>query len=185
MGIDDLESEIKKIVEISEGLPERYRDRCFEMLLANLTENKSIAQEIPETLNSVEVAPQTFIIPIEVRALLRQFGVDEAKIFELFLITGADEVVPIYKINTTVTAKGQIQISLLTALENTLKGNGQFSIGIEDIRQRCKDNKCYNHKNFTNNFSNNIKYFKESEVNETLTLSPYGKEKLIETINAF
>jgi hypothetical protein len=185
MSSEDLETEISNIVKIVESLPERYRDKCFEILLTNLTEQKVSTKEVPEVLIPPMAESQNFVIPIEVRALLRQFSVDDGKLFELFLITGADEIVPIYKIDATVASKGQIQIALLTALENTLKQTGKFVFSIEDVRQRCKDNKCYNDKNFLKNFSNSMKYFKESEPTENMSLSPYGKEKLIEIINAF
>ena len=35
MAIDELESKIKAFVEIAEKLPERYREKCFEVMLTN------------------------------------------------------------------------------------------------------------------------------------------------------
>jgi len=186
MDLDEIESQIGKIVKIVEKIPERYRDKCFEILINRLVDEKEIKQDIPQ---EAEVQPPIekqegfdFQIPIEARAFFRQFELDEGRIYELFLITGKDEVVPVYKIKTTIASKAQIQISLMTALENTLKQTGKFEFELEDIRKRCQDNKCYNQKNFVTNFNNNKKLFKE--INEQHGfLSPYGKEKLAEVIN--
>ncbi|QDI89632.1 hypothetical protein Nisw_08905 [Candidatus Nitrosopumilus sp. SW] len=186
MDYEELEPKIKKIVEIVESIPESYRTTCFEMLLeSELSSNKSKTEE--KIIEKNEIPTQEnqfdFQVPIEVRAFFRQFSLDEGKIYEQFIISGKDEIAPTYKISTTVTSKAQIQIALMTALENTLKTNGSFEFSMEDVRKRCDENKCLNRKNFMNNFNNNKKLFKDLDDEEHVKLSPYGKEKLSETIN--
>jgi len=180
MDYEELEKEIQKIVEMVEKLPEPYREKTFETLLSNIL-IKPTTQEVNEETSEAE--SYDFQIPIEVRAFLRQFSIDEGRIYELFLITGKDEIVSTYKISTTSFSKAQIQISIMTALENTLKQTGKFEFDIEDVRKRCQDNKCYNMKNFMAHFSNNKKLFKDLKNEQHIILSPYGKEKLAEIIN--
>lgn len=184
MNFEKLEQDVSKIVKISEKIPEKYQAKCFEILLNQLVSGYQEPSQIPK-LPSPPVKKQTFDfqIPIEVRAFLRQFSIDEGKIFELFLITGKDEIVPTFKIRTTVISKAQIQIALMVALENTLKQTERFQFSIEEVRQRCQDNKVYDRKNFQNHFNNNKKLFKDLSDKEHVLLSPYGKEKLAEVIN--
>jgi len=184
MSIEDLKSEIEKIVEFTESIPEMYRQKCFDFLINQLS-TKRTAENIPDDAAAAimpEIENSDFQIPIEVRALFRQFKIEDDRVYEMFLITGKEEIAPIYKISTTVKSKAQIQICLLTALENALK-NGSFEFSKEEVRQRCKDGKVYDTRNFVTHFANSAKFFKNLEE-EKVALSPYGKEKLIEIINA-
>lgn len=185
MKLDEVESDLKKIVEIVENIPERYRDKCFELMVGELISSKKMDEihidESPKVNDSENKFD--FQVPIEIRAFFRQFDIDEGKIYEQFIVTGKDEIAPTYKIKTTVTSKAQIQIALMTALENTLLNHGSFEFSTEDIRKRAEENKCYNQKNFNNNFNNSKKLFKDLDDEEHVKLSPYGKEKLAETIN--
>jgi hypothetical protein len=100
----------------------------------------------------------------------------------LFLTQGND-VRPTYKIQTTKKAQAQIQIALLSALENALRGS-KFDFNIENIRQRCKDLRCYDSANFDSIFKRNIALFKGLQDAEHVELSPDGRSELAEAITA-
>jgi hypothetical protein len=121
------------------------------------------------------------VIPIDVRAFLQQQNVPEECLGKLFFMEGT-EVRPIYKITTTMKSKAQLQLALLTSLENALKG-GKFEFSIETVRQKCIDHLCYDSANFKRYFKNNSKLFKDLSDEEHVELSPEGKVELAETIS--
>jgi hypothetical protein len=187
MTTEELENKIKEFVEISEKQPESYRTKCFEILLDSyLAGEKSPSgsgngkQLIPEQIVPVQPVKK-FVIPIDVRAFLQQYNLSEEIIQKLFLIEG-EEIRLIYSIKTTKKADAQMQIALLTALENTLRPNGKFEFSMEDVRHRCDEHKVLDKTNFKNNFKNNKKLFKELDDKEDVELSPDGKAKLADVI---
>lgn len=184
VGNEELEAKIKEFIDIAEKFDDRYKQKIFEVLLADYLRETQPSKGISE--KAEEPSPPTtekFIVPIDVRAVLTQYGVPEDKIQKLFLIAGTD-IRPIYTIKTTKKSDAQMQISLLTALENALKPGGRFEFSIEDVRQRCINQKVYDSANFSTHFKNNSKLFEELDDKEHVTLSPDGKSELAEAILA-
>ena len=179
-----LEKPIQEIITLAEKLDERYREKCFEILLnAYLKKEFGLPAE-PEAGAQVEKEAEEkeeFVVPIDVRAFLRQQNLSEEKLHQLFLIE-KDDVRPAYRITTTKKSAAQMQIALLTALENALLGN-KFEFSIETIRERCKDQKIYDMANFKAHFKNNERYFKSLDDEEHVELSPEGHTELAEVIS--
>ncbi len=184
MANEELESKIKEFVEIAEKLPDKYREKCFEVLLNNFLTGAKTPQK---SMENVEIATQPpakkFIIPIDVRAFLQQYNLPEDTITKLFLIEG-EEIRLIYSIRTTKKSDAQIQLALLTALENAMKPGGKFEFSYEVVRQKCRDQGVYDQPNFKAHFKNNKKLFKNISDEEHIELSPDGKAELAETILA-
>lgn len=183
MTAEELEVKLKEFVEISEKLPEKYREKCFEVLLNNFLKTGRTSEKEPETGSDTHPVPTTqkkFIIPIDVRAFLQQYNIQEDNIQKLFIVEG-EEIRPIYTIKTTVKSDAQIQLAVLTALENALK-QGKFEFGIENVRARCKDRAVYDTVNFKTHFRNNKKLFKDLSDDEHVELSPDGKAELADII---
>ena len=182
----EIENVIKTIIEICEKIPEPYRKSCFEILLnAKLRGIKPTPQKIEEVHeeNLDTKQERGFEIPIDVRAFLSQFGLDENHIKKLFLIDNK-EIRQKFNISTTKKSKAQIQIALLLALENSIKNpNTKFEFASEEVRQRCRDHGVYDPPNFTTHFKNNQKLFKSLEDLEKISLSPEGKSELADTIS--
>jgi len=181
---EGLESKIKEFIEIAEKFSEPYRQKIFEVLLTNHLRSVQPSKEVPEKAEEpLPMTPEKFIIPIDVRAVLSQYGVPEDRIQKLFLTAGA-EIRPIYTIKTTKKSDAQMQVSLLTALENALKPGGRFEFSIEDVRQRCINQKVYDSGNFAAHFKNNSRLFENLDDKEHVILSPDGKSELAEAILA-
>lgn len=179
-----LEKPIQEIITLVEKLDERYREKCFEILLsAFLKKELGLPTEREAKIGEGEEAEEEkeeFIVPIDVRAFLRQQNLPEEKLQQLFLIE-KNEVRPAYKITTTKKATAQMQIALLSALENALLGN-KFEFSTETIRQRCKDHKVYDSANFKAYFRSNKGYFKSLDDAEHVELSPEGLTELADVI---
>ena|GEM_PF-790309 len=185
---EELESKIKEFIETAEKFDERYRHKIFEVLLAeylsSLKAPERVAQEAEITIPApVQQTPSKFVIPIDVRAFLQQYGIPEDKIQNIFVIDG-ENIRPTYHIKTTAKSEAQIQVALLTALENALRPGGRFEFSMEAVRQRCKDEVVYDAKNFSAHFKNNIGLFKSLKDEEHVELSPDGKAELADAILA-
>ncbi len=180
MNLEELKPEINKIVEFVKTLPERFQDKCFEILLNNLllqtTPTIRVERQIP-TLKT------TLKLPVDVKAFLKRYSIQEEVMDKLFYIEGG-EIRPTYEIITTTKSRAQIQIALLIALENALKTTpSKFEFSMDLVREKCVDLRCIDPPNFKANFRNNSKLFKSLEDEEHVELSNEGKEELANVIS--
>lgn len=182
----ELEKPIQEIINLTNKIDERYREKCFEILLNFYLMEKTgklIAASVEEGLREEEVVEESFEVPIDVRAFLIQQTIPEDIISKLFFIAKG-EIRPIYKITTTKKSEAQIQLALLAALENAVQKQGnKFEFSIKNIRQQCKKHKVYDSPNFKAHFKNNIKFFKSLDDEEHVELSPEGQTELAEVIS--
>jgi hypothetical protein len=183
---EGLRKPIQDIISLTETLNEKYREKAFEILLNFYLHKRELKVQPTPEIAPVEEKEKTpakeALIPIDVRAFLQQNEVPEESISKLFLIE-KELIRPIYKITTIKKATAQIQIALLTALENALQKQGnKFEFSVEDIRKRCQDKVVYDGPNFKGNFKNNQKLFKSIADEEHIELSPEGQTELAEVI---
>ena len=186
MASEELERKIKEFIDVAEKFAEPYRQKIFEVLLADYLRGTQRPKEIPEKveLPTPTIVPQKFVLPIGVRAVLQQYNVPEESIQKLFVIEGS-EIQPNFKITTTKKSDAQMQVALLTALENALKPGGKFEFSMEVVRQRCRDEYgTYDRTNFKTHFKNNAKLFKSLDDEDHVELSTDGKAELAEAIVA-
>jgi len=186
MNFEELEKPIQDIVKLVEKIDEKYREKCFEILLNfYLKKELQIVTEpgVEEKEKEQGVAKEEFLVPIDVRAFLQQYNIPEEKLQKLFLIE-KNQVRPIYKITTRKKATAQMQITLLTALENATTAQGaKFEFSMENVRERCKSYKIYDEANFKANFRKNQGFFKNLNDEEHVELSPEGLTELAEVIS--
>jgi hypothetical protein len=181
----ELEKPIQEIITLVEKLDEKYRQKCFEVLLDfYLHKEFQLATKPKPTVEPEEPkGEKEFIIPIDVRAFLQTYEVPEETVGKLFLIE-KNETRPIYKITTTKKSEAQIQLALLAALENAVQKQGnKFEFSIEKVREQCQKHKVYDLANFRAYFKNNIKLFKSLDDEEHVELSPEGQTELAEVMN--
>lgn len=177
--------ELQKIVELADRVPEVYREKCFELLLGYaLHATLSPMPVVPSIPSALPEAPASggklFVLPIDVRAFLSQYALDESTPWKFFIAEG-QEIRPIYQLQATKKATAQIQHALMMALEHALS-SGQFQIDIEALRARCNDQKCYDGRNFMKNIKDKANLFKPIVDGEPLSLSPDGKTELADLI---
>ena len=175
--------ELNKIVDLANSVPEEYRAKCFEILLTY-----SLRQKLPNVVQTNnETKPESgspqeeqrkHVLPLDVRAFLGQYGLDETVVGRFFLIEGS-EIRHIYKLKATKNAEKQTHHTLMMCLENALV-NGQFEVSIEVMRKRCVTEDVYDSSNFKNNINNNSKFFKVED--DLITLSSEGKSELADLL---
>ena len=184
MDVGELEKPIQSIIKLVEKLDEKYRLKCFEILL-NFYLRKEFKIEAEEVADEeeLEVKEEEFLVPIDIRAFLQQHSIAEEKVQGLFLME-KNEVRPIYKITTTKRATAQLQIALLIALEHALRKQGnKFEFAIKTVRQKCKDLAVYDTANFSAIFKKSKDLFKDLDDPEHVELSAEGKTELAEVIS--
>lgn len=177
-----LKALINDAISMAEGVPEPYKQKCFEILLVTLLRKELAPVTLGPPPKPEEIAPKPseFVVPLDVRAFFQQQEIPEEHLSKLFLMSGT-EVRPKYKITITKMATAQIQLALLIALENALRG-GKFGFSIETVRQKCIEHKRYYRKNFQSYFKKNSKLFKDL-TEELVELSPDGKAELADVIS--
>ena len=180
--------ELAKIVELANSVPTEFRQKCFEILLGNTIQTPQIippqkeahivSQETIQSQIQKQSAP--FILPIDVKAFLTQYKLDESILWKCFLVDGS-EIRPLYHLKVIKKATAQIQHALMLCLENALS-KGQFSVDVEALRTRCQENKCYGSDNFARNLKNNEGLFKGASLDQPLVLSSDGKAELADLL---
>ncbi len=177
-----LDAEIKKIIELADKQPEKYQVSCFETLLESVLLG-SMARVIPDKVSpSAPTTGQNIDLPIDVKAFLMQFTIPEQAINKLFLIHGK-EIRPIYQIVEEKKGTAQMQIALLTALENALKSeDSKFEFSIERVRTLTKDQDKFDDSNFQTTFKKNAKLFMSLTDPEHVQLSALGKSELADVV---
>lgn len=183
---EKLRAPIQDIIAFANTLDERYREKCFEVLLISYlrknTAGVSVTTE-PVSLPKAELESGVTPLPLPIRAFMTQNNITEGAIRKLFLIEKG-EVVPTYKIAETKKATAQIQLALLTALKNALiDTTTMFEFSVKDVRELCKEHGVYDAANFTANFKNNATLFNNLTTDEEhVKLTPDGKTELAEAI---
>jgi hypothetical protein len=171
---EKLRKPIQDIINFANTVDERYREKCFEVLL-----NHYLSKGVEMKISPLMQEDSAFVasdIPAELKKFLQENRISEEAVNKLFSRAG-EEVRPIYQITETKKAVAQIQIALLTALENALIApNGALEFQMKTARQRCVDYGVYETE-FISNFKNRAGLFTDLD-NEVVRLTPLGRTEL-------
>ncbi len=174
---------IQEIINFTRTIDEGYREKCFEVLLNHYLsgglEVKTCGVVESPLKNMFEMANFSG----ETKVFLEQNNISEQVLTKLFTKIKGD-ICPIYKITENRRAKAQIQIALLTALENALRGaNGTFEFSVNTVRQRCMEIKMYDGRDYYINFMDAAGLFGNLNY-EVIKLSGTGKTELASIVAA-
>ena len=171
---EKLRKPIQDIINFANTVDERYREKCFEVLL-----NHYLSKGVEMKISPLMQEDSAFVasdVPAELKKFLQENRISEEAVNKLFSRAG-EEVRPIYQITETKKAAAQIQIALLTALENALIApNGALEFQMKTARQRCVDYGVYETE-FISNFKNRAGLFTDLD-NEVVRLTPLGRTEL-------
>jgi len=186
--LEKLRIPIQDIIAFANTLDERYREKCFEVLLNfYLHKNTISTSATTEAVNVPRAASAGTppALPLPIRAFLNQNEIPVDTVGKLFLMENG-EVVPVYKIKELKKAVAQIQLAMLSALRNALIDPAtMFEFSIKDVRELCKEHDVYDTANFTAIFRKKGDLFRDlTSDEEHVKLTPDGKTELAETIVA-
>jgi hypothetical protein len=170
--------ELKEIADLANIVPTEYRQKCFELLLANrLGSNAAhLPESSPHTPQRQNPDIENLALPIDVKAFFNQYRLDLGLLSRLFHLEGG-EVRPIYRLNENTKVKAELNHALLMALENALR-SGQFQFEVEALRNRCQEQKCYDMANFMRHLRKNARLFRGMTSDQPLVLAADGKSQL-------
>lgn len=180
---EKLRNPIQEIIAFTNTLDERYREKCFEVLLEYYLHTDKIAiqpQVEISTVTKEQVTGGGVTLPLSIQGFLKTNNVPIDVVGKLYLIDNS-EIVPTYKLKKdTMKATAQIQLALLSAFKNALANTStMFEFSIEDVRTLCKEHGVYDGGNFMTNFKNSAALFKDFPGDEKhVKLTPDGKTEL-------
>lgn len=202
MDFTTLKQQMQAIVEITNSVPEKYQEQCFEILLNHLLDDlhpPSPSSQIPKQGITDSIAPtnaspiEKHSIPInaKARAFLRRVKVSESSLDNLYIYEQTEDGSGILHLtskpdySSLATTESQIQLSLLKALESLLL-HEDLGVDAETVRQMCKDENVYDGSNFWKNFKLRAQYFRQTpdSKNPRLSLSSEGEKALAELIKS-
>ena len=188
---EQIKGELKQIVELVESVPERYRDKCFDLLLSNLLSGQEPSKREKEDPSKKADESQVkkdkaFTFPAKVKAFVRRYGMKEEQLERIAMVELGD-VHFIHEPKDVKNATGQIQWALLLGLKSALLG-GDMVVDPEGVRSICIEKGLYDKANFAANFKRapNRPLFNGllEPQGESRKLTAKGEEKLAEVLKA-
>lgn len=187
---ESLKSEIKSIVELVDTLPEKYRDRTFELLISHLLSDKPSAKQddghstAKESQRKNGEKATDLTVSAKVRAFMRRHSLTEEQLSEVVMMDEG-EVHFVREPKGEKNATAQIQWALLLALKTALLG-GDLVVDPEAVRSVCIDKGFYDKANFATNFktASNKAFFQKllSPQGEPARLSQQGERQLAQIL---
>lgn len=170
MDYGQLKDSIKEISEIAASVPEQFRNKCFELLLANLLRQNGDAatgggksgKEEHKSPDDSEKKPKGDGVPIttQLRVLMKKTDVTKDEIDKILLYDNG-EVHFIKEPHAKGITTGQIEWTLLLALKNAIEKNS-LATDPEEVRSVCQDKGYYDKGNFSKVFKRNAKLFRKT-----------------------
>lgn len=186
---EKIKGDLKQIVELVESVPERYRDKCFDLLLSSLLSGQKPSAPEKEALSKTADETQTkkdkgVTLPAKVKAFVRRYGITEEQLERIAMVESGD-VHFIHEPKDVKNATGQIQWALLLGLKSALLG-GDMVVDPESVRSICIEKGLYDKANFAATFKRapNRSLFNGllEPQGESRKLTAKGEEKLAEVL---
>src|SRR5947199_5779966 len=148
---EKLKKELKDIVDLVESVPERYRDRCFDLLFSQLLSGQAPPAEDKDDASKKVQDKDTksrnaVALPAKVRTFIRRYQISEEQLRSVVMVEDA-EVHFVYEPKDVKVATGQIQWAVLLSLKSALLG-GDMTVDPEDVRSICIEKGLYDKANF-------------------------------------
>ena len=176
MNFDQLKQQVKEISDVAQGVPESFRDKCFEILLSRLLDDLEPTRPGGAPTDRPVVEPArtdgsrggAIPTPSQIRVFMGRTDVTQEELASVLMYEG-EEVYFRKDPSPNAVSKGQIEWTLLLALKNAIENNA-FTVDPEAVRSVCQDKGYYDKKNFAATFKKAAyaKYFKG-------TLEPQGE----------
>lgn len=199
----ELESKILEFAELAQKCPERFQEKCFEVLLQQYLSGQTKpsqrqqadqvadpdAEQVGDVETDVTSDGQEDIaagdLHVKARRFLERSGISLEELNQIFYKEGS-ELLPLYDdLGTTRLAESQTRIALLQALRAGLP-SGEFAFDGEEVRAEAQLRKCYDAGNFATNFKNNAALFdgftKYDRKHPSIRLSERGRGELAQLI---
>jgi hypothetical protein len=176
MDFERIKTGMKEIVKIAESVPEKFKDRCFEVLLAALLVEVAESSEHPKVATREresavgDMAPPSATaargvvgegtLPTlkgQVRVFMTRTKLSEDKLARVISYVD-DEVHFIQEPKPAKLSQGQMEWALLSALKNAIEDNA-FIVDGNAVRELCDEKGFLDASNFWSIFGRNTELF--------------------------
>jgi hypothetical protein len=165
MDFEQLKSGITEIAAITATVPEQFRDKCFELLLAELLneakpnrdrkeQHKNDPKEDDANAAPAPKSASKMPLTTQIRLFMRKTGVTPEEIEKVVLYEN-DEVHFVKEPHNVPVSQGQIEWALMLALRNGILKDA-LTADPEDVRSICQEKGYYDTKNFAANFKRGV-----------------------------
>lgn len=202
MDFERLKTGMTEIVKIAESVPEQFKDRCFEALLAALLSETGAPTPLRDaTISEREPAGGPFQPPVrqpaatggegtlptlkgQVRVFMTRTRLSEEKLAKVISYVD-DEVHFIQEPRPAKLSQGQIEWALLSALKYAIEDNA-FIVDGNAVRQLCDEKGFLDASNFWSIFGRNTELFAKpiTSADPKQSLSTDGQAALARLIES-
>lgn len=162
---EQLKEQLKEIVEIADQCPDRYRERCFSILL----EHFLASQEKQET-GGLDFTGEW---PAEFSRFVADHQLKQAVSDVFHIEEGKCEII-VKDLKTKKKATGEIRLALLIGIKH-LAEEGSPNVPNEELRKLCSDHALLDAPNFTSIMKKHKNWFLTKDKDWKLT-KPGEKE---------
>lgn len=179
---ENAEPEIQRIVALTNACPERFQDKCFELLLAAYIASMAapVAPPVPppghpNAATSSAGTFQSVQVPEAIRQrffnMVKRLKLSEGSAAELFDFTADPFTYHALDLPGSSKAERTRNVALLLAMKSYL-ASGAWMADWKEFRAACIDHGCWDKGN-ANTYMNN-EWFKTASNSENITLSQVG-----------
>jgi hypothetical protein len=177
MDFKELKDSVKDIAEVAASVPERFRDKCFELLLSSLmarngpTEHQEEEKTEKPAKNdgskndaNNQKTPSNIPMKTQLRLLMKKTQVTADELDKVLMYDNED-VHFVKEPHDVGISTGQMEWALLLALKNAILKDS-MTADPEDVRSICQAKGFYDKANFATIFkkAKNAKLFKSALV---------------------
>lgn len=159
---------LNEVIEIANKCPEKYQEKCFEILLSSL-----VKPEIPPTEGMV-VAPAISKIDF-----FSNYEISPKEWQRVFHFDGSSYSVIVKELKESTKAKKQVKLALLLGIKSLLE-TGEAVISKNSLVELCNNYAAYDHRHFMEYMQRNKDLFLSKD--DTWVLTVPGQERAAEVI---
>ena len=172
--LSKIKEHLEEVIALSEGCPEKYQLKCFEVLLESLTRPQTTPSTGTSAPDLMPSTPQTHSLP----NVLSEISDDEiTSVYhkegnKYDLIVGDLKVKPISQM--------QVRLALLLGMKNLMETGTDATLSRDMLVDICKYYGAHDSANFATNMKKNRQYFLPKGKDWALTVP--GQKKAAELI---
>lgn len=165
---EKVKENLNEVISIANRCPEKYQEKCFEILLSSL-----VRPEIPsiEGVAGAAIAAKT--------DFFSRYNISQEEWTRIFHFDGSSYSVIVKDLKEKTTTKKQVKLALLLGIKGLLE-TGEALISKDSLVELCKNYAAYDPTNFAKYMKKNKNLFLAKGDGWVLTMP--GQDKAAEVI---
>jgi hypothetical protein len=151
---------LKEVIKISEECPEKFQNKCFEVLLEAVVRGDTKQEDTYKPIQNKEKVSAPFFT---------QNDIKQEEWQNVYHFDGNEYSIIVQDLKEKTVAKKQIKLALLLGVKGLLDNN-ETNIEKESLIAICKNYSTYDPKNFAFHMKKNKHLFLQKDGGWTLTI---------------